>query len=632
MIGKILESRYRLTEQIGMGGMAIVYKALDLRTGHNVAVKVLRPEFNEDAEFVSRFQREAEAARKMTHYNIVNLLDVGMEGENRYLVMEYVQGKTLKTVIQERGRISSPLACQITIRILSALEHAHRNGIVHRDIKPQNILVHADGHIKVADFGIARIADSATLSKGDMVMGSVHYFSPEQARGEPATAASDLYSTGVVLYEMLTGRVPFDGENPVAVAMQHLHAQPIPIQTFSPDVPPSVVAVCMRAMEKNPALRYHSAREMAADLRAALEERPEPRTVPIDPNVEVRQPKPYLRDEKAPVQTGRHRKSRIRNRRGLRVALSVLTALAAGFGLFFGIQGLLNRYSSTVSVPYVEGMDRDAAVKRLTDLGLTVVERETSSTQYAEGVVINQVPRAGETVQRSREPISLLISAGQLKQEMPSLAGSSLSDAMTLLKSLGLENVIQAQVNSRDQAIDTVVSTSPQPGEPVDATTLITLSVSRGDAIVPDLYRMTLPEAERYVMDSQLTFDPVLNYADTEDRGLHGLVAAQSPQSDAHVTLDQKISLTLFRCEEAVHRVQLEITLPEGSQDTSIRITARAPGSSVDWVIKSYTCSPKPDRKETVPLELPDGRSYTCLVYLDNVMGQPIEIEGTDGV
>ena len=272
---KILANRYRLTEQIGMGGMAIVYRAVDLRTGHNVAVKVLRPEYNEDSEFISRFQREAEAASKMTHHNIVNLLDVGMDGENRYLVMEYVQGKTLKTVIQERGKLSPALAGQITIRILSALEHAHRNGIVHRDIKPQNILVHADGHIKVADFGIARIANSSTLTKGDNVMGSVHYFSPEQAKGEGANATSDLYSTGVVLYEMLTGKVPYDGDNPVAVAMQHLHATPVPIQNLAPDVPPALVRVCMKAMEKNPAMRYQTARDMAADIRAALENRPE---------------------------------------------------------------------------------------------------------------------------------------------------------------------------------------------------------------------------------------------------------------------------------------------------------------------------------------------------------------------
>ena len=283
---KILANRYRLTEQIGMGGMAIVYRAVDLRTGHNVAVKVLRPEFNEDREFIGRFQREAEAASKMTHHNIVNLLDVGMDGDNRYLVMEYVEGKTLKEVIQERGKLSAPLACQITIRILSALEHAHRNGIVHRDIKPQNILVHADGHIKVADFGIARIADSTTLTKGDNVMGSVHYFSPEQARGGGATAASDIYSTGVVLYEMLTGRVPFDGDNPVAVAMQHLHNAPTPIQNIAPDVPPAVIRVCMRAMEKNPAARYQTAREMASDLRAALEERGERMNVP-EPETEV---------------------------------------------------------------------------------------------------------------------------------------------------------------------------------------------------------------------------------------------------------------------------------------------------------------------------------------------------------
>ena len=273
MSDKILADRYRLVEQIGMGGMAIVYRAVDMRTGHNVAVKVLRPEFNQDVEFVSRFQREAEAASKMAHHNIVNLLDVGMDGENRYLVMEYVQGKTLKQVIQEKGRLNPLVAAQITIRILSALQHAHENGIIHRDIKPQNILVHADGHIKVADFGIARMANSSTLSKGDNVMGSVHYFSPEQASGHAAGVTSDIYSVGVVLYEMLTGRVPFDGDSPVAIAMQHLHARPTPIETLAPDVPPAIIHVCMMAMEKNPRYRYQSAVQMATELRKAIDGR-----------------------------------------------------------------------------------------------------------------------------------------------------------------------------------------------------------------------------------------------------------------------------------------------------------------------------------------------------------------------
>ena len=185
---KILAGRYVLVEQIGVGGMAIVYRAIDRNTGHSVAVKVLKPEFNRDAEFVSRFQREAEAASKMVHHNIVNLLDVGMDGENRFLIMEHVRGKTLKDVIMEKGRISAPTAVQIAIRILSALQHAHQNGIIHRDIKPQNNLMNADGHVKVADFGIARMANSSTLTKGDSVMGSVHYISaPSRPRGRAAT-------------------------------------------------------------------------------------------------------------------------------------------------------------------------------------------------------------------------------------------------------------------------------------------------------------------------------------------------------------------------------------------------------------------------------------------------------------
>ena len=370
MNDKILADRYRLTEQIGMGGMAIVYKAIDLRTGHNVAVKVLRPEFNEDSEFIGRFQREAEAASKMTHHNIVNLLDVGMDGDNRYLVMEYVQGKTLKDVIQERGRLSAPLACQIAIRILSALEHAHRNGIVHRDIKPQNILVHADGHIKVADFGIARIADSSTLTKGDMVMGSVHYFSPEQARGEGASAVSDIYSTGIVLYEMLTGRVPYDGENPVAVAMQHLHAQPVPIQSLAPDVPPAVVHVCMRAMEKNPAMRYQSARDMAADLRMAMENR-SPVPFQTDQDTEIRQPKPVLRDDVKNQQQKKNQQVKQEQRKRYKALLfTVLVALAVVAGLYFGIRAMISRYTTTAIVPEVRGDDLETAKEKIQSVGL----------------------------------------------------------------------------------------------------------------------------------------------------------------------------------------------------------------------------------------------------------------------
>ncbi|MBQ9251997.1 MAG: Stk1 family PASTA domain-containing Ser/Thr kinase [Clostridia bacterium] len=626
MSDKILAERYRLTEKIGMGGMAIVYKAVDLRTGHNVAVKVLRPEFNEDAEFVSRFQREAEAASKMTHHNIVNLLDVGMDGENRYLVMEYVQGKTLKEVIQERGKLSAPLASQIAIRILSALEHAHRNGIVHRDIKPQNILVHADGHIKVADFGIARIADSATLTRGDMVMGSVHYFSPEQARGEGASATSDIYSTGVVLYEMLTGRVPFDGESPVAVAMQHLHAQPAPIQSLAPDVPPAIVAVCMKAMEKNPAYRYQSAREMASDLRLALEERGE-RPAPVEPEQEIRQPKPHLREERLAQESGRvQRAQRARKWKIMWAVASVVAAIAVGFGLFYGIRALVAHYTTTAVVPPVVGSDQASAVERMENAGLEVQVKEVSSDDYAAGLVIMQVPEAGETVQKGRDVVQLLVSTGARKQEMPAVIGSSYTDANTLLKSMGVSAILVERAISSEYGADIVMASSPAAGEMVDKDTEVTLTVSGGEAIVPDLYQMTLAEAENYVTDSQLTFASQLNYVDTESESLHGLVAAQSPESDAHVVLQTPISLSLYRNAGLVRKQEIEVNVPESESDVNVRVTMQAVGSSMEWNYVSYVCASDMGRTQLVTLEVPDDRSYVCIAYLDGVMSQRVEI------
>ncbi len=624
---KILADRYRLTEQIGMGGMAIVYKAVDMRTGHNVAVKVLRPEFNEDAEFVGRFQREAEAASKMTHHNIVNLLDVGMDGENRYLVMEYVQGKTLKEVIQERGRLSAPLACQIAIRILSALEHAHRNGIVHRDIKPQNILVHADGHIKVADFGIARIADSSTLTKGDMVMGSVHYFSPEQARGEGANVTSDIYSTGVVLYEMLTGRIPFDGETAVAVAMQHLHATPTPIQSLAPDVPLSVVRVCMRAMEKNPAARYQSAREMAADLRAALDDRLE-RPDRREETNPVQQPRPQLWDNSA--ETGKKKHSAGANSKKARTAwtmVSVVVGIGVIIGLVFGIQALIAHYTTTAIIPEVVGKELAAARKQLEDIGAEVQVKEVSSDDYETGLVILQAPDAGETIRKDHDVVQLLVSTGPKKQEMPSLTGTSYTEAIKLLNSMGITTITTERAVSTEQALDKVISCMPEPGSPVDKDTAVSLIVSGGETIVPSLVGLTLDEAEDKITDQQMTLNTTLNYVDTEDASLHGRVAQQTPEAESRVVLSSPVTLSLYRCAAMVREVNVEVTVPENENDVTVRVTIQAENSTNELQVITYVCAKDNSRTQTVPVYLPDERKYACMVYFDGAAVQRIETE-----
>ncbi len=614
MTGKILANRYRLTDQIGMGGMAIVYRAVDLRTGHNVAVKVLRPEYNEDREFISRFQREAEAASKMTHHNIVNLLDVGMDGENRYLVMEYVQGKTLKAVIQERGKLNAPLACQIAIRILSALEHAHRNGIVHRDIKPQNILVHEDGHIKVADFGIARIADSATLTRGDNVMGSVHYFSPEQARGEGATAASDIYSTGVVLYEMLTGRVPFDGDNPVAVAMQHLHAAPVPIQTLAPDVPAAVVRVCMKAMEKNPAMRYQTARDMAADLRIALDERGE---VPAYPESElgVRQPKPQVNGEKNANTGKRHRVRTHSKRNMLHLILNILIGIAVLVGLFFGGKAIYEQTIYTVKVPDVMGLDIDEAVRVLKQAGLTETHKAMPNDQVERNQVYVQNPGA-ETTIRKGDAVILVISSGPVPFEMPDVIGMTADEATNLLTAKKM-NITRDRAASTEVQKGRVMNQVPAAGDMVTRDDPVTLIISGGSTAVPALTGHTLQEAEEMLTKQNLTLVASMKYEDTDQAGKHGLVSASSPEADNRVAEDTPVQLTIFRYPDAARTAKLSVTIPpsEQQQQMKIRITIQAEGSSMAVESRSYTLEPEDSRTIEEVIDLPDDRNYTYTVY-----------------
>ena len=614
MTERILANRYRLIEKIGMGGMAIVYRAVDLRTGHNVAVKVLRPEYNEDREFISRFQREAEAASKMTHHNIVNLLDVGMDGENRYLVMEYVQGKTLKAVIQERGKLSAPLACQIAIRILSALEHAHRNGIVHRDIKPQNILVHEDGHIKVADFGIARIADSATLTHGDNVMGSVHYFSPEQARGEGATAASDIYSTGIVLYEMLTGRVPYDGDNPVAVAMQHLHAAPEPIQSISPDVPPSVVRVCMRAREKNPAARYQTAREMATDLRAALEERgAEPVQMPEN-ELDVRQPKPQVTTERT-GNTGQRKKvnSKASQRRRVRILTDVLIALAVLTGLFFGGKAIVERTISKVSVPDIMGMNIDEAVKVLKQAGLKETHKFMANDEAEKNVVFKQNPEGSMDAHKG-DTVILLVSSGPVPYEMPDVTGMTADEATKLLSEKKM-NITRDRAASSEVEKGKVISQIPAAGDMVTRDDPVTLTVSGGSTTVPSLADKTLEEAEELLARQNLTMQPGLKYQSTEEYEQHGLIASSLPEAENRVAEETPVQLTIWRHPVAATVANLNIRLKSSDQQTKVRITIQAEGSNTVIETRTYTFDPHDARQIEETIYLPDRRTYACTVY-----------------
>ena len=612
MTEKILANRYRLTEQIGMGGMAIVYKAVDLRTGHNVAVKVLRPEYNEDREFISRFQREADAASKMTHHNIVNLLDVGMDGDNRYLVMEYVQGKTLKAVIQERGKLSAPLACQIAIRILSALEHAHRNGIVHRDIKPQNILVHEDGHIKVADFGIARIADSATLTRGDNVMGSVHYFSPEQARGEGATAASDIYSTGVVLYEMLTGRVPYDGDNPVAVAMQHLHAAPVPIQNIAPDVPPSVIRVCMKAMEKNPAARYQTARDMAADLRAALDERGE---IPIMPEneLEVRQPKPQVSGDRT-GNTGTRKKVKASDsKKRLRTLLNILIALAAFAGIIFGSIAIIRQTFSTVKVPDVMGLDIDEAAKILKQAGLTETHKAMPNDQVEQNLVYLQNPEA-ETTIRKGDAVILVISSGPVPFEMPDVVGMTADEATAQLQTKNMK-ITRDRVASTDVQKDRIISQTPAAGNQVTRDDPVTLTVSGGSTSVPALTDKTLEEAEQMLTTQNLTLQPGLKYIAADNEKQHGLVASTVPETGNLVAEDTSVQLTIYRYPDAGKTAVLRVMIPVSDQQVKVRIIIQAESSNTIIENRSYTLEPGDSRMIEETIDIPDNRTYTYTVY-----------------
>ena len=618
MKGMVFAERYKLEDFIGQGGMSLVYRAVDIRTGHSVAVKILKSEYNSDKEFLERFQREAQAASLMSHHNLVNLLDVGVEGEYRYLVLEYVNGNTLKDIIRQKGRLNYQTAIQITVRILSALQHAHDNGIIHRDIKPQNVLIHADGHVKVSDFGIARMTNAFTISKGDTVVGSVHYSSPEQATGSVVEATSDIYSTGVVMYEMLTGRVPFVGDTPVAVAMQHVQDPPPPITDFAPETPPAVVAVVMKALEKNPKNRFQSAREMADALMKAKDGKLDPATVALEssgprPAVKPTQQPARMR-ELSPHGQGTARRAPVRRRRSRRrIAELVLSGLAAACvlaALAFGVVQVYTRVSRSAVAPDVVGLSVGDAQTLARREGLNWQQTDINHDTIPAGTVISQIPEP-DTAMEKGDSLLVAVSLGPASTAMPDLNGMDYEDAAARLKDRGFGNIVLIKTVS-SSPVGTVLGQSPKAGDSFISGQSAELTISGGSTMVPDLTGRPHEEAVALLRDSSLTEGTPV-YVEVTDASQVGQVLAQMPAVGTMAVLDAPVTLTVG-IESEPYQGELSIDLPEADHDRALRVTLELDGEER---VEYEGTAAAAGGNVLVPLSATVEGEVPCRVYLD---------------
>ncbi len=480
--GRTLGGRYRVEGELGRGGMAKVYRGTDSVLGRPVAVKVLSAQYAEDANFVTRFRREAQAAARLNHPNLVQVYDTGSDDGIHYIVMEYVEAKTLADYLSGGGRIMPDRAVELAEAVCDALDVAHAQGVIHRDVKPANIMVTRDGRVKVTDFGIARVMTNETVEQTAAVLGTASYLSPEQAQGGAIDQRSDLYSLGCVLYEMLTGRPPFTADSPVAVASKHVLEQPIPPSRSNPDVSPQLDAVVMRALAKNPDNRYQSASEMREDLERARQGLPVMAT-PLLPDAPGTtqvihradpQPTSVLAPGAATAPTGPPRD----RTPGWLVALIVFLILAVlGAVLWLFASNVLssnNTGTTQVRVPDVTGFTETAAVNRLKEAGLNAVPR-TKISDRSPGTVLSQDPTGGKSVKKGSD-VTIVVAKAPKQVQVPDIVGQTVDEARSTLGSdLSLGHVGQQE---SDRTEGTILSQNPPAGSTVDKGTPIDVVVA----------------------------------------------------------------------------------------------------------------------------------------------------------
>lgn len=551
LIGKIISRRFRVEDVIGRGGMAIVYRAFDLKSHQTVALKVLREEYEDDPEYKERFKREAEVCRKLNHPNVVNAIGSGMVGGVSYIAMEFVDGRTLKEIITEQGKIEQGEAVRCALQILAALSHAHQRGIIHRDVKPQNILVSRSGQIKIGDFGIAGVADTKTLASDGNVMGSVHYFSPEQAKGMKATAASDLYSVGVILYEMLAGRVPFEGETAVSVAMMHLMETPKPIEEEA-DVCRAIELIVKKALEKQPHNRYQSADGMIRDLRRAL-----------------RHPDGGFMEQRKIAENKVRRVSKKAKQSGAIGAVALAAALLVTAGIAVaGVKLYLSMFVFS-RVPYLTGVDAATAERMLTSAGL-LSQIDYAYSDMPVGLVSAQIPPAGESVRRG-DAVYVTVSQGSDMVAVQRYVGLEQDAALTALAAQGFAAGSVTVVPS-EQMRGTVVAQSPDVGVSAQLGSLIDLTVSGGRVVVPELMGQREEEALSR-LDTLGLAHGMITYELVGDARQDGVVLSQSLEKFTEVLPQSVVELTVGYYDKRKYTAPVTVSVTVPPEGVSVRVT-----------------------------------------------------------
>jgi len=482
MIGEKLVNRYEILEKVGDGGMALVYRAKDTLLNRIVAVKVLRDQFATDGEFVERFRREAQAAASLSHPNVVNIYDVGQTDRAHFIVMEYVQGQNLATLIREKGALAEHFVVNAALQIAKALAHAHQHGIVHRDIKPHNILITHEGQVKVTDFGIAQAMSAANLTQTGVVLGSVHYFSPEQARGVNVTSKSDLYSLGVVMYEMLAGRQPFRGDSPIAIALKQIQENPVPLRQLLPELNRDLEQLVMRLMAKDPEQRPQDAEEVVRILQRIDREMDteEAEHTVVLTAVDA----PDKEEEKVAGRKGKPKKSkRAKSRRVGTVILILAFLIGFGWGMMKLIPELL--FGEDVQVPAIVGLSSAEAERILKAAGLVLsVTQEVYDTNVPAGHIVTQEPVAGRTVKQGR-PIEVRVSLGRQVLEVPDVTGMTPREARLTLTQAGFVLGEEREAYDPNAPVNAVVEQSPEPGTAVEIGTAVNLVINRGQEVLP---------------------------------------------------------------------------------------------------------------------------------------------------